>query len=1233
MQKSCLEVYWSKYQLKDTNNNLIDIDIHDTFKRVAKSLAEKEHDKDKWENKFLWTMENGGIPAGRILSNAGSEQYKPGTSLINCLVSENIEDSIDGILEAVKKSGISLSKGSGIGYCFSSLRPKGAYINGVGAYTSGSMSFMKIFDTMCFTINSAGGRRGAQMGTHFIFHPDIEEFITCKQKDGEFRQFNLSVLITNEFMSAVKNDLNWNLYFPIHKAEIGLVKDTKFRFFPFDDDNYIVDPENSEHKLCKVYKTVKAKDLWNLITKSTYEFSEPGILFYDHINNENNNWFCEIISATNPCFTGDTKVWTDQGLLPFKELAESGKSVYVVTEVEGKLNYRLMINPRKTQSNAKLVKVIFIDNSYVRCTPEHKFYLNDRTVVEAKNLKSGMVLLTMSYSSSNIIQYVEHLDITEDVYCGTVTDTGTFFIAIGNDNEGVLVSNCGEIPLPPNGSCLLGSINLTKFVKNPFTDNCKFDNDTFSDVISNLTRMMDNVVEKSGLGLISQIDEINEKRRHGMGIYGLGSALTMLKIKYGNPESLIFIEKIMKTIAEVNYIVGLNLAKEKGCAPIFNKKTKVNFKIKNKLESLSDIVAEDICKVYPDINFNMEYIPNKILWCISDYMLRFRDEFRNLWLELLRYGSRFTHAVTIAPTGTTSFIDNNASNGIEPSFLHQYKRNIIISGKKSKEQVDVYSYEFLLYRQLIDENASISDLPDYFITADSISTTDHVMMQAHAQVWVENSIAKCVAKGSKIITNKGILPIEMLGFARNIGKFANPLDGLKVLTENGNWENVTSHYYDGVKPTRKIHLSNGQIIECSLVHKLKTLNNEWKNASDFIVGDIVMSYSNNDLNYEGGNILPPGNIKEKDRLVTFPKNVTKEFALWAGMWLADGSITEHSVIFHNSDDNIINLWKQLTIKLFGRSSNIVKDKRNDVKSVNLNSNSVVLWVKELFGYNAESKKIPLELLNGNREEMEYLLYGISLDGYSNNNRTYVYDGKSKNIADSVFSICNFLGMNPRIGKKYTTPKYDYFCHSVYVYGFDLCLENHKKTKYLRDRKLLVEILEDVSDYKVKTSESSYYVWRYLNKTKNKWCEPATLDIIGMTYDNNKEVLKITKIEESENELYDIEVENTHSYLIDGIISHNTINCKTDIPFDEFQNVYDLAHENKLKGCATFRFNPKIFSGVLVDEKDLKNTKYKFTLENGETVILNGNDEVMYDGEIHNVANLSDSIKEGYYGKF
>jgi ribonucleoside-diphosphate reductase alpha chain len=137
----------------------------------------------------------------------------------------------------------------------------------------------------------------------------------------------------------------------------------------------------------------------------------------------------------------------------------------------------------------------------------------------------------------------------------------------------------------------------------------------------------------------------------------------------------------------------------------------------------------------------------------------------------------------------------------------------------------------------------------------------------------------------------------------------------------------------------------------------------------------------------------------------------------------------------------------------------------------------------------------------------------------------------------------------------------------------------------------------------------------------------------MTYDNNKEVLKITKIEESENELYDIEVENTHSYLIDGIISHNTINCKTDIPFDEFQNVYDLAHENKLKGCATFRFNPKIFSGVLVDEKDLKNTKYKFTLENGETVILNGNDEVMYDGEIHNVANLSDSIKEGYYGKF
>ncbi len=305
MQLPSLQTYESKYQLKDINGNIIDNDIDETYIRVATGLSNIEEPdlRKKWFESFLWALRNGASPGGRIISNIGAEKYKPNTSSINCVVSSNIKDSIEGIMQAAKEAAITLSKGSGIGYCFSSLRPKGSYIHGVGALTSGSMSFMTIFDTMCFTINSAGGRRGAQMGTHFCWHPDIEEFITCKREKGRLRQFNLSVLITNEFLKAVEKNSDWDLYFPIHKEEHALSnKDLKtaYKYFPFDDDNYIVDKSNSELKLCKIYKTVKALDLWNVITSSTYDYSEPGILLYDRINSENNLWFCENIVATNP---------------------------------------------------------------------------------------------------------------------------------------------------------------------------------------------------------------------------------------------------------------------------------------------------------------------------------------------------------------------------------------------------------------------------------------------------------------------------------------------------------------------------------------------------------------------------------------------------------------------------------------------------------------------------------------------------------------------------------------------------------------------------------------------------------------------------------------------------------------------------------------------------------------------------------------------------------------------
>ena len=189
---------------------------------VARALAEAESTPELqkyWGERFAWALRHGAIPAGRITSNAGAQAHKPATSTINCTVSGTITDSMDGILEKVHEAGLTLKAGCGIGYEFSTLRPRGAFVAGAGAYTSGPMSFMDIYDKMCFTVSSAGGRRGAQMGTFDVSHPDVRDFIRAKREDGRLRQFNLSLLVTDGFMQAVDSDADWPLVFPLAEAE------------------------------------------------------------------------------------------------------------------------------------------------------------------------------------------------------------------------------------------------------------------------------------------------------------------------------------------------------------------------------------------------------------------------------------------------------------------------------------------------------------------------------------------------------------------------------------------------------------------------------------------------------------------------------------------------------------------------------------------------------------------------------------------------------------------------------------------------------------------------------------------------------------------------------------------------------------------------------------------------------------------------------------------------------
>jgi ribonucleoside-diphosphate reductase alpha chain len=603
LQPASWDIWDKKYRLKTKKGEPVDASIDHTYQRVARALSDAEATPEKqkyWYERFLWALRRGAIPAGRITSNAGALEHKPATSTINCTVSGTIEDSMDGILDKVHEAGLTLKAGCGIGYEFSTLRPRGAFVAGAGAYTSGPMSFMDIYDKMCFTVSSAGGRRGAQMGTFDVSHPDVKDFIRAKREDGRLRQFNLSLLITDDFIAAVENDADWPLVFPINLKEqddVDLADPATviWREWP-TRKNYVTRDDGLV--ACKVYGHIRARHLWDMIMVSTYDFAEPGFILIDRVNEMNNNWWCESIRATNPC---------------------------------------------------------------------------------------------------------------------------------------------GEQPLPPYGACLLGSVNLTTFVRDPFTDQARFDWEEYKEVVRVFTRMLDNVVEVNGLPLEQQRAEILRKRRHGMGFLGLGSTLTMLKMAYGEPKSLEFTEAIAREMAVAGWEVALSLADEKGAAPIMDEDFTVSAEMLRKRPEM----AKDGYKLGDTIKGRVLHAK------YSRYMQRVAEAAPELVAKLAEKGARFTHHSSIAPTGTISLsLANNASNGIEPSFAHHYSRNVIREGKKSKEKVEVFSYELLAYRTLVNPDAmpysteEKARLPAYFVAADDITPKAHVDIQAAAQKWVDSSISK-----------------------------------------------------------------------------------------------------------------------------------------------------------------------------------------------------------------------------------------------------------------------------------------------------------------------------------------------------------------------------------------------------------------------------------------------------------------------------------------------------------
>ncbi len=535
-QEISLDVLAEKYA-KGNERTFADIAA-----RVARALAQVEADPAAWEARFREALEAGFVPAGRIMSAAGTMLE---ATLINCFV-QPVGDAVSedrdgkpGIYKALAEAAETMRRGGGVGYDFSRIRPAGAHVGSTQSRASGPLSFMRVFDASCETVESAGSRRGAQMGVLRIDHPDIEAFIHAKD-GGAFRNFNLSVGVSDAFMAAVRDD-----------DEIDLVHEAR----PGDDQIEAGAHQRDDGQW--VYRRVAARALWEQIMHCTYDHAEPGILFLDTANRENNLHYCETFEATNPC---------------------------------------------------------------------------------------------------------------------------------------------AEEFLPDYGCCCLGSIDLTRFVRDPFEPGASFDHAAFAAVARVAVRMLDNVLDATYWPLPQQYEEAMNKRRVGLGFLGLGDTCIMLGLRYDSDAGRSFAAGVAESMRDASYAASVELAQEKGAFKLFDADA----------------------------------------YLASGFAARLPEELRE---RIARHGIRNSHLLAIAPTGTISLaFADNASNGIEPAFSWVYTRRKRMADD-SKREYEVADHAWRLYRA---RGGDVDQLPPQFVTALEMSAGDHMRMLGAVQPYIDTSISKTV---------------------------------------------------------------------------------------------------------------------------------------------------------------------------------------------------------------------------------------------------------------------------------------------------------------------------------------------------------------------------------------------------------------------------------------------------------------------------------------------------------
>jgi ribonucleoside-diphosphate reductase alpha chain len=891
-------VWETKYRYRE-GDRLYDHGIEDTWRRISHALASVEqHDQARWEEQFYRALSDFRfLPGGRIQAGAGVERK---VTLFNCFVMGIIEDSMDGIFEGLKEGALTMQQGGGVGYDFSTLRPRGTAAHAVGAIASGPVSFMKIWDSMCATLLSTGARRGAMMGTLRCDHPDIEDFITAKQDPDTLRHFNISVLVSDAFMDAVRRDNDWELVFPVSEqlpAENGEIMMRRWS-------------GASQPVPCRVIRRIPARTLWNKLMRATYEYAEPGVLFIDRINQYNNLWYREQISATNPCVTADTWVHTTAGprrvhelvgrsftaLVNGKPYAAKGegffttgvKTVYRLhtregyalrltgdhpvlrlvdhrtqrsdwtcanalqrgdtiilhnhrdhchwpgphTHAEGYLLGTLIVDGRVYQGRAEIhlpvrkalanalpptadavmqqlqqaithlepltsvplwvqdgrgeyqlrspclnrlidefdirpgdasitpamergssefyrgllraifdsrarLQVIAGHGAQVRLTEYRRALLaavqrmllrlgvtarienrrrgtngvdNELMIdrVDSLQIFADRVGFTDAGEANRLQAAIETRRVDEYTRCLTATVEGietdsmetVFDVQIPGinafDANGLYVHNCGEIPLPPYGACDLGSINLTRFVREPFTAQADLDLEGIGDITAVGVRLMDNVIDLSQFPLERQAQQARGTRHVGLGFTGLADILIMLGLHYGEPPARELARRVMQTICHRAYQTSVALAREKGPFPYFDKERYLRGQF---VQALPQAIREGID----------------------------------------RNGIRNSHLTAIAPTGTISLLANNVSSGLEPVYDFSHSRRVLeLDGSYREYALTDYAYR--LWQQLHGD----ASLPHAFVSAQRLKPADHLAMQAAVQPHVDNSISKTI---------------------------------------------------------------------------------------------------------------------------------------------------------------------------------------------------------------------------------------------------------------------------------------------------------------------------------------------------------------------------------------------------------------------------------------------------------------------------------------------------------